>query len=196
MTAAAGAHLSDMKYVLAGLLMVGVAACGPLAPFVPDTARLAPGALGSGGDVDVGAVNQAQWAFADSGRTYGRPVEAARAAAALDYIAGEFTTSPRWGQVSALTKEQLLEGRREMRAALGVVPGMSSQRVVDALARAGTALAAGRDDDARTLLGAPVFTGTGAETLARLSNMPYLRMANVSTMRAGNELFDSDQDRN
>lgn len=185
-----------MRYVLAGLLMVGVAACGPLVPFVPDTARLAAGALGSGGDVDVGAVNQAQWAFADSGRTYGRPVEAARAAAALDYIAGEFTTSPRWDRISALTKEQLLEGRREVRGALGVVPGVSSQQVVDALAGAGNALAAGRDDDARKLLGAPVFAGTGAETLARLSNMPYLRMANVGTMRAGNELFDSDQDRN
>ena len=182
--------------MLAGLLVVGVAACGPLAPFVPDIARLAPGALGSGGDVNVGAVNQAQWAFADSGRTYGRPVEAARAAAALDYIAGEFTTSPRWDGVSALTKQQLLEGRQELRRALGVLPGTSSQQVVDALVGAGNALAAGREEDARKLLGAPVFTGTGAETLARLSNMPYLRMANVSTMRAGNELFDSDQDRN
>jgi len=183
-----------MRLVFAAVL--ALAACGPLVPSVPDTARLAPGALGSGGDVDVEAMNQAQWAFADSGRTYGRPVEAARAAAALDYIAGEFTTSPRWGRISALTKEQLLDGRREVRAALGVMPGASSQQVVDALAAAGNSLAAGREDEARASLGAPVFKGTGAETLARLSNMPYLRMANVSTMRAGNELFDSDQDRN
>ena len=176
-----------MRWVLVAVMLAG---CGPLVPFVPDTARLAPGALGSGGDVDVGAVNQAQWAFADSGRTYGRPVEAARAAAALDYIAGEFSTSPRWDRVSALTKEQLLEGRREMRAALGVVAGASSQAVVDALAGAGNALAAGREEEALRVLGAPVFSGTGAETLARLSNMPYLRMANVGTMRVGNELFD------
>ena len=177
--------------LLATLLAAGLSACGPFQPFVPDTARLAPGALGSGGDPDVGAVNQAQWAFADSGRTYGRPIEAARAAAAMDYIAGELYTSPRWDHISALTKEQLLQGRQEVRAALGVVPGTSSQRVVDALAGAGNALAAGRQDQAVALLGAPVFAQAGTETLTRLSNMPYLRMANVSTMKAANELFDS-----
>ena len=173
-------------------LLLALAACGPVQPFVPDTARLAPGALGSGGDPDVAAVNQAQWAFADSARTYGRPVEAARAAAAMDYIAGALYTNPRWDQVSAPTKEQLLEGRRAVRAVLGVVPGTPSQRVVDALAAAGNALAAGRQDEALALLGPPVFTGTGEQTLALLSNMPYVQAANVGTMRAASELFDSD----
>lgn len=179
--------LSVVVPVLAPVL----AGCGPFQPFVPDTARLPAGALGGGGDPDVAAANLAQWAFADSGRTYGRPVEAARAAAAMEYMAGQFYTSPRWDNISATTKDQLLQGRQEVRVALGVAPGASSQQIVDALAGAGTALAAGREDQAVGLLGAPVFSQPGAETLARLSNLPYLRMANVSSMKAANEMFDS-----
>ncbi len=178
--------------LLVATCLLPVACAGGLHPVVPDTARLAPGALGSGFDPDVTAVNQAQWAFADSGRTRGRPIEAARAAASMDYIAGQLYTSPRWSNISAITKEQLLEGRQEVRAALGVVPGTSSQAVVDHLAAAGNALAAGDQPAAIALLGSPVFTQPGELVLQRLANMPYLRMANVSTMRAANQLFDQN----
>lgn len=170
--------------------LLPTACAGGLQPFVPDTARLAPGALGSGLDPDVTAVNQAQWAFADPSRTRGRPIEAARAAASMDYIAGQLYTSPRWSNISALTKEQLLQGRQEVRAALGVVPGTSSQAVVDHLTIAGNALAAGDQATAVAQLGGPVFSEPGDQVLQRLANMPYLRMANVSTMRAANQLFD------
>ncbi len=174
--------------LLATCLLPAACAGGPQ-PFVPDTARLAPGALGSGFDPDVTAVNLAQWAFADSGRTRGRPIEAARAAASMDYIAGQLYTSPRWSNISALTREQLLQGRQEVRAALGVVPGTSSQAVVDHLTTAGNALAAGDQTAAVALLGCPVFSQPGGQVLQRLSNMPFLRMANVSTMHAAGELF-------
>ena len=166
--------------------------CANVQPEVPDTARLRPGQLGTGFDPDVTAVNLAQWAFADSSRTYGRPVEAARAAASMDYIAGELNTSPRWSNISALTQQQLLQGRQEVREALGVVPGTSSQVVVDRLTAAANALAAGDEAAALRQLGPPAFNAPGEQVLARLSNMPYLRMANVSTMRAANELFDAN----
>jgi len=100
------------RLVLTAACLLPVACAGGGQPFVPDTARLAPGALGSGFDPDVTAVNLAQWAFADSGRTRGRSIEAARAAASMDYIAGQLYTSPRWSNISALTKEQLLQGRQ------------------------------------------------------------------------------------
>ena len=175
-------------------LSLALAACGSIQPVVPDTARMPAGALGGGLDPDVAAVNLAQWAFADSGRTYGRPIEAARAAASMDYIAGQLYTSPRWANISALTKEQLLQGRQEVRGALGVAPGATSQQVVDSLITAGNALAAGDQGTAVRSLGSPVFTSSGEQVLARLSNMPYLRMANVSTMRAANQLFDNGRD--
>ena len=189
-------HLTGMPKIAALALALALGACAGIAPTVVDQSRMPANGLGAGsGDADVAAVELAQWAFADSGRTYGRPIEAARAAAAMDYLAGQLYSSPRWQNISATTKEQLLEGRREVRAALGVAPGVKSQQIVDSLTAAGNALAAGDQPGAVARLGAPVFTGTGEQVLARLSNMPYLRMANVATMKAANELFRDDLDR-
>ena len=182
------------RMMLLATIAVLPAACAGFEPFVPDTARLTTAQLGSGFDPDVTAINQAQWAFADSGRTYGRPIEAARAAASLEYVAGQFYTSPRWSRISALTKEQLLQGRIEVRAALGIPLNAPSQAVVDHLTAAGNALAAGDQPAALALLSGPPFTTPADQVLGRLSNMPYLRMANVSTMRAANELFDSNSE--
>lgn len=177
------------KLLLAATCVLPVACAGGVHPVVPDTARLAPGALGSGFDPDVTAVNLAYWAFAASGRTRGRPIEGARAAASMDYIAGELYTSPRWSNIDALTKEQLLQGRQEVRAALGVVPGTPSQAVVDRLTTAANALAGGDTASAVAQLGSPVFQEPGEQVLQRLANLPYMRMANVSTTRAANQLF-------
>ncbi|MGI4939621.1 MAG: hypothetical protein ACRYHQ_03450 [Janthinobacterium lividum] len=183
-----------LRTVLLAAVCILPAACGNIQPFVPDTARLAPGQLGLGFDPDVTAVNQAQWAFADAGRTYGRPIEAARAAASMDYIAGQIYTSPRWSNISALTKDQLLQGRQEVRAALGIPPGTPSQAVVNQLAAAGNALADGNQAAALAQLSGPTFTTPPEQVLAKLSNMPYLQMANVSTMRAANELYNGNLD--
>ena len=68
------------------------------------------------------------------------PRQAGRCSAgvgAMDYIAGELYTSPRWANIPALTQEQLLQGRREVREALGVAPGAPSQAVVDDLTAGG-----------------------------------------------------------
>ena len=174
------------------LLAACIALSACVAPVVPDQARLVPGQLGSNQDPDVGAMNMAQYAFADPSRTYGRPIDAARAAASMEYVAGQFYTSPRWSNISALTKEQLLQGRAEVRAALGVAPGTSSQVLVDRLTAAADAMQAQDRAAAVGLLGAPVFMQPGEAVIARLSNMPYLQMANVSTMKAAGQLFEPD----
>ena len=110
----------------------------------------------------------------------------------MEYVAGQFYTSPRWSNISALTKEQLLQGRAEVRAALGVAPGTSSQVLVDRLTAAADAMQAQDRAAAVGLLGAPVFMQPGEAVIARLSNMPYLQMANVSTMKAAGQLFEPD----
>ena len=170
------------------VLLLALAACAE--PFVPDTARLTTEQLGSGADPDVTAMHMAQYAFADPSRTYGRPIDAARAAASMEYVAGQFYTSPRWSNISTLTKEQLLQGRIEVRNALGVAPGAPSQAVVDRLTAAANAMAAQDRAAAVGLLSGPVFILPGETVLARLSAMPYLQMANVSTMKAAGQLFD------
>lgn len=179
--------------LLAGLLPAACANGGPQ-PVVPDTARLAPGVLGSFADPDVYAVQQAQWAFSSPGNTRGRPAEAARAAASMDYIAGQLYTNPRWNRISALTKEQLLQGRAEVRQVLGIVPNAPSQAVVDSLAATFNALAAGNQPAAEAALSAPIYSRPPAATLQVLNNMPYLQMANISTQHAAGELTENDSD--
>lgn len=175
--------------IISLLLAGSLAACGVLAVTVPDTSSVPPSQFSSGINPDVQAMYLVQYSFADSSRLYGRPADAAVAAATMDYVAGEFYTSPRWANISALTKEQLLQGRIEVRNALGVAPGASSTAVVKQLSAAGAALAQNDQAAALAQLGAPVFQQPPAEVLARLGNLPYLRMANVSTMRAAEEMF-------
>ena len=183
-----------MKPAIAICLLLGLAGCGAYRPVVADQAQMPAGALGGGLDPDVTAANLAQYAFADSGRVYGRPVDAARAAISLEYLAGAIYNSPRWANVSVLTKDQLLQGRSELRAALGVAPAATAQQVVDTLVAAETALLANDQAGAARALDAAVFPAGGQKTLAVLNNLPYLRMANVATMRLQNQLFDTSGD--
>ena len=177
------------RFAVAAAVCLLSSACANLPIKVPDTARLQPGELGAGINQDTNAVYLAQWAFADPGRTRDRPIDAARAAASMDYIAGQLYTSPRWSNIPALTKEQLLQGRQEVRQALGVAPGAPSQAVVDRLAATADALQHQDQTAALRQLGPPVFTSAPQDVLARLTNLPYLQMANVSTMHAAQELF-------
>jgi len=174
--------------VLAALLLAG---CASIAP-PPDTARLPPNAYGLFADNDIGAINLAQGAFADPGRTRNDPADAARVAAAVDYLAGELSSSPRWTAMSPITKGQMLQAREEVRQALGIAPGAPSQLVVDALLGAANAIAAGDRTAALAALRSPVFTWPPEQTLARLSDMPFLPMANVASQRAAQQRFPED----
>ncbi len=70
-----------------------------------------------------------------------------------------------------------------------MVPGTPSQAVVDHLTTAANALAGGNQAFAVAQLTSPVFQEPGEQVLQRLANLPYMRMANVSTTHAANELF-------
>jgi hypothetical protein len=178
--------------LLSALLLAACANGGPQ-PFVPDTARVVPGELGSGiADPDVSAINLAAWAFADPGRTRNDPADAARACASMDYLAGEIYTAPRWANIGALTKEQLLQGRIEVRKALGIPLNAPSQLVVNGLAGAGNAFAAGNPQAALASLSNPAFPDPQA-TLARLRSLPYMQEANVGSMKTENEMFGPGQ---
>jgi hypothetical protein len=167
------------------------AACGP--PFVPpDTASLPPGVF-EGTDQDVPAVQYAAYAFSSASRTYGHPEAGAQAVLAMDYIAGELNTDPRWAHIDDDTKAQLLEARDQTRAAVGIAPNAPSQLVVDSLAAVYHDLQAGDEAGATAALSNPAFTKSPAETLQILANLPYLREANVAALQASDELFGVKQ---
>lgn len=173
------------------LLAAGLAGCGPLPP-PPDTARLPPGVFGPL-DGDVQATQYAQYAFADAARTYGNPVAGAQAVLAMDYIAGELNTSPRWANIDATTQLQLLQARRDVRAAVGITPNAPSQAVVDSLAAARADLASGNLPAAAAALTNPAFPAGGTVAIRTLANLPYIQTANVATAHAAAELFAPDQ---
>ena len=176
-----------------GVVQTGVVQTGVVQTGVPDYAQLRPNAFGTGGDSDLAAATIANNAFTDAGRTYGRPAEGARAAAALEYMAGASSVSPRWQGVSDVTKEQLLAARAELRQALGVRPGARSQQVIDGLLAAASSLDSGNETAAAGALDrSGAFLAPGAEELNKLANLPYLRGANLATQHAADELQGND----
>ncbi len=180
-----------MRRLLAVVVVAAVpVACGPLPP-PADTARLAPGVF-SPLDQDIPAAEYAQYAFASPARTRGNPVAGAQAVLAMDYIAGELNTSPRWENIPATTQLQLLQGRAATRRAVGIAPNAPSQLVVDSLVAARADLATGNVPAAEAALSNPAFPAGGAQTVRALTNLPYIQMANVATEHAAEELFAPD----
>ena len=169
------------RWVLAAVLCVSCA--GP-APLPVDVARMPQGAAG-GGDPDLAAIGVASNAFSSASQTYGRPAEAARAAAAVEYLGGVLGTSPRWVCLSGVARAQILGAREEMRRVLHVAPGTPSQVVVDDLVGAAEALADNDRAAAERAVSPPAFQG--AETLRLLGNLPYVQGVNVATMRVDAE---------
>jgi hypothetical protein len=159
------------------------AACGVTPP--PDTAVVPPAAFGGLLGPDVAAMNLAAYAFGDASRTYGNPAEAARALAALDYMAGEINTNPRWSGISALAQVNMLRARVTMRRAMGIDLSAPSQVVVNSLLAASAAFAAGNTAQAAAILHPPAFP---ADIVQRLSNMPYIASVNAATTEAGDDL--------
>jgi len=163
-----------------------IAACAVRPP--PDTATLPFAAFGTM-DNDVAAANQAAWAFAAPERTASNPVDAARAVAGVDYLAGQLSSNPRWLMASPLTKQEMLQARRDVRQALEIVPGVPSQVVVISLLRFGAEWQAGNQAAALQALTAPGFTLPPEETVRRLGSLPYIRSANVASMDAANQML-------
>jgi hypothetical protein len=158
----------------------------------PNVARVPAGAFDSNGDNDVAAINLSSWALASSARTQQRPDVAARSLAAVDYLAGELDYSPRWNYMSPLTKVQMLQARKEVREILGVAPDAPSQAVVTGLLTAANALQTGNRAAALLSLSPPTFTKPPEQTLALLSSLPYLPIANVATQHASIESTQQD----
>ncbi len=180
-----------MRRALAVLLLIALTACGgPDAP-PPDAAVLPAGVFGTG-DQDIPAAAYAQNAFADAKNTYGNPEAGAQAVLAMEYIAGELNTAPRWAYLDPGIRYQMLQARAETRAAAGIAPDAPSQLVVDSLNRARNDFASGDTAAAAKALDNPAFPGGGAKAVLALTNLPYIRSANLATQLAVTQMNDPD----
>jgi hypothetical protein len=165
------------------MLCLAVAACTPPPPPVA-TPRLPPDVFGMNEDNDLGAINHAVWAFAVASRTHNDPIDAARGVIAVEYLAGELQSSPRWFRVSLAAKVEMVQARDELRQVLGIRPDAPPQAVVDALLRMIDALQAGNRPAALQALSGPIFTRPPDWTLAELNDLPYVRDANMAASQA------------
>lgn len=167
-----------------GCILLLLAGCAITPP--PSTALLPPGAFGSNASNQIMAINVAQWAFSDPARTRGSLVNGTRAVLAIEYLAGELSTNPRWQYMSSRTKREMLEAREEVRSLIGVAPGAPSQAVANAL----VALSVRPTEaTAEQVIRAPLFTLSPAATVSRLENLPYLPIANRASQAAGAQRF-------
>ncbi len=176
--------------ILALPLALAAAACAPVGP-VP-TATLPPDAVTGAGDPTRAAIIGTASAFSSPDRLAGRPAEAARAVANYEYLAVELPTGPRWRGFTGTLEGQLLEGRAELRQALGIAPDAPPQAVIDSLYAASRALSAGDQAAAERLLSPPTYQGGGAATLQRLAALPPMPRVNVAAAGAAGELHRMD----
>lgn len=167
------------------LACLSIAACASVQR--TDTGQLPPAFYGTLIDNDIGAINEASWALGSPDRTRGDPVEALRAAVAVEYLAGALNTEQRWAAMSPITKIEMLQARGEMRQALGIKPDAPSQVVVNALVWAMWNLERGNAAAAQQALSAPPFTQPSQQTMQVLNDLPTLPAARAATAAAALE---------
>lgn len=183
------ANVRTVVHLGAAALVLAAAACAPSGQQRPrqGPVSLPADAVQGAGDPARAAILEAAYAFGDPARLAGRPAEAARAVAELEYLASEIPTGARWREFDPTVGLALRSAREEVRAVLGVAPEAPPQAVVDALFAASRALRANDGAAARRVFAPPAFPD-GAQTLRRLADLPPLPAANQAASRAAFEL--------
>lgn len=183
--------LVQRRLLLSVLLLGGAAAaCAPATP--TPSAVLPPDAVQGAGDPTRAAILHTADAFSSPARLAGRPEEAARAVAEVEYLAVELSTGPRWVGLSPLVSQQMQGAQAELRGVLGIPPSAPPQAVIDQLFAASRALRAGDQAGAAAALSPAVFPAGGRATLERLANLPPLPRTAAATALAQQEMTRSD----
>lgn len=174
-----------LRNSLSGLALAAslvLAGCG--GPTLVDTAVMPLNGGGTPLLSDQGAIQYSAYVLGSPGQAAGKPGDAARALASIDYLAGALYSNPHWTGFPAITKQLMLQGRAEVRRYLAVAPGTPSQVVVTDLLRAAAAFEGQDVAAAKAALPASVFTLGPDRTTALLTNMPPLPQANVAAQQA------------
>ena len=181
-----------MRSLIASLCLAGVlAGCTAVTP-PPDTPALPPDVYGMRVDNDVGAINFGAWAFGSPERLRNDPLSAAKAVIAVEYLAGELSSAPRWAGMPPLIRDDMLRARAETRQALGIQPDAPSQLVVNGLLGLVQGLETHSRAAAETALATPVFSLGPDRTMQRLEALPLVRTAQVAMIEASQHEHPAD----
>lgn len=172
---------SAVALVVGALLLAGCTV-PPNAPPQP-VAELPQSFFNSWIDPDLGAVNEASYAFGSPDILRGDPVAALRAVICVEYLAVE-GHSPRWFSVSPLLPMHLDDARDELRRTLGIAQDAPPPLVINVLLRMTADIQSGNMKDARALIRPPLFSLSPDQTLALLANLPPLPATHAATQQA------------
>jgi len=165
-----------------------LSACSTLPP-TERTPFLPAGEFGILGDNDVGALNFSAWAFAAPANTRDNPVDAVRAAIALEYLPGELRENPRWIGMDPGVNANMAAARDQLRQVLGIRPDAPPQAVVNTLLALSANLEDGNQPAVAALLNTPIFILPPEQTLRVLTNLPYIAKANFATASAVSQMY-------
>jgi len=146
---------------------------------MPDPVRLPRDSVEGAGDPTRAAVSRAAFAFNQPGQLVGRPAEAARAIADMEFLAAALPFDPRYQQRDPLLPGQLAQARAEWRALLGIPDAQPAQPVIDnlyAMARTGQAA-----------LPTGIFGPNAGAILAALPPLPQTARAAAGAARVQSE---------
>lgn len=159
------------------LLLPLLAGCAGAA--IPDPVRLPHDSVEGAGDPTRAAVSRAAFAFNQPGHFAGRPAEAARAIADMEFLAAALPFDPRYQQRDPLLPVHLAQARAEWRSVLGIADAQPAQPVIEAL------YAAARSGNAA--LPAGIFASNASATLASLPPLPQTGRAAAAAARVQSE---------
>ena len=183
--------MSKAYLPLAALL--AFAACGPQPPQV--YASLPADAIVGAGDPLRSAAANTSVVFGSPQQLAGRPAEAARAVAQMEYLAVQIPNNPRFPGISPTAGSQFAAARGEWRGALGIPAEQPPQAVIESLYAASRALQTEQKDAAAAALPANVFPQGGQTALLRLALLPSLPLTNEAAVTASQTLQRSETNR-
>ncbi|UPY38587.1 hypothetical protein [Sediminicoccus sp. KRV36] len=157
---------------LALLALPLLAACASTPPV--DTARLPRDATIGAGDPARGAVFSTNSVFSERHPAAGRPADAARAIAQMEFLAVDLPQNNNLTAASSTLVPDLATARREWRGVLDIAPDAPAQPVINALFAASRALDAGQPDAAASALPSTLFRKGGTATLTQLAALPRM----------------------
>ncbi|MDB5414568.1 MAG: hypothetical protein JWR10_2903 [Rubritepida sp.] len=123
--------------------LIALTGCAGEGLTVYDPVRLPPDSIEGAGDPTRSAVTRSAFAFGNQAGLAGRPGEAARAIADMEFLAAALPADPRYQQRDPLLPGRLSQARTEWRQALGIPGEQPAQPLIDSFYMAWRASRAG-----------------------------------------------------
>jgi hypothetical protein len=180
----------DRRVFLAGLVGLGACSTSP-----PELARLPEFSGFLSIDPVRYSIDQSADMLTNPRRLTGQPWETARLVQALEFLAVELPTGPRWNILLPMSSIAVPAARREWRQAFGIAADARAQEVIDSLAAMRSAFAARSLSRALEALRPPLFTPGGQDTLNRFGDPPALPRTTRAILDARLELASQNPER-